>query len=426
MHSSTLSFFVFVALTSVAVLAQTTTPDTSSHTSTVVNSTVGNSTVGGPAILANCNEYNPDCSKKGVCQNDGTCRCFLGFYGTKGLGDCDAALVHPLLRVIRLFIGISYGLLLILMAYRLALEFFFATNEVGAAKWTARWNMFLILVYCIWMTVQTMDVAGVHGNMNPKAWWALYYFRDNLLLFIFAALLFHWADLYYSSIRKIRMANMLQKIKPDYDTSVTMDSVLLEISMLSKFRLAYVLVCLLTCAVYIGQNVNNAYSRDLHAYGIYMQFYQIFYMVIWTLFGVGYVYYGYKLTKILPPNSATRIITTMALMGVFAIFAIADSALNLEILFSLTDYDATATLAKLLGSYVLTWVTGFCAISVFMPFWQWNRWFNPRLIKHMWSDSNRTGSNGSQHSKENELKLNISGALTESTPQTSSDIATPV
>jgi len=363
-----------------------------------------------------CVTSNKECNSNGVCQSDGTCRCFVGFYpiSTALQGyDCSFATPGPVANSTRIFCGAAFGFLLILITYRLILELIFTSTEAGAAKWTSRWNMALIVVFCIWMMIQSADYAGLYGVLSPKAWWAIYCFRDNLQLFIFSALLFHWADLYYNSIRKIRMANMIQKLKPDYEANITMDSILLELNFMNKFRMAYVAICVTTLFVYIGQNILYSYSRDQSSYRGFVLFYQIFYLCVWVVFEVGYIYYGLKLLKILPSNVTGKVISVMVLMALFAIFASASSALNLQILVNYNN-SVTNSRQQLLCAYALSWFVGFWAVNIFMPIWQWHRWMNPVLIKSMWSESTRGTNSTSQPSKDADLEMNVSTALSTS------------
>jgi hypothetical protein len=60
------------------------------------------------------------------------------------------------------------------------------------------------------------------------------------------------AELYYESVRKLKREEMLKKIKPGYEGNLTMDEVLLKLNFVSKFRFAYVVVCIVSFGIFVG------------------------------------------------------------------------------------------------------------------------------------------------------------------------------
>lgn len=193
-------------------------------------------------------------------------------------------------------------------------------------------------------------------------------------------MLSHWADMYSCSVKKIKRVEMLKRIKPDYTEEATLDGVMSELKSVSRYRVAYIGLCLLSILVFIGRMVAYYYSHVRSYYDAFEIFYSTFYMFIWLLFSLGYVYYGVRLVRILPESITEMIVSVMALTGIFAVFAIATAALNVE--FSITYQTSTFSTSrgKVLASYVMSWCMGFCSLNVYMPIWQWHRWMNPRVI----------------------------------------------
>jgi hypothetical protein len=60
------------------------------------------------------------------------------------------------------------------------------------------------------------------------------------------------AELYYSAVQKLKKEEMLRRIKPGYEGNLTMDEVLVKLSFVSKFRFAYVAICILSLGIFIG------------------------------------------------------------------------------------------------------------------------------------------------------------------------------
>jgi len=342
-----------------------------------------------------CNIVNTNCNGGGVCQDDGLCRCFVGFASrnrTRNGVDCSLANTDKATQAIRIFVGASYGFLLLLILYRVLLEFIIDAEESQVEKWTTRWNLGLITVYCIWMTALSADYGGAYGLVNPRAYYALYSFRDNFHVFIFLSMLSHWADMYHCSMKKIKRVEMLKRIKPDYTEEATLDGVMSELKGVSKYRIAYIAMCALSILVFAGRMASYNYSRVAVHQTAFEIFYSAFYMFIWLLFSFGYVYYGVRLLRILPESITEMIISVIALTGIFAVFAIATSAINVEFTITLQSSSFAVSRAKLLASYVLSWSMGFCSVNVYMPIWQWHRWMNPKVIYNIFKKSGKSKS----------------------------------
>ncbi|PRP81166.1 hypothetical protein PROFUN_02000 [Planoprotostelium fungivorum] len=408
MQRATLLLFFLVA----TVLAQQASNDTSTTTPSSL-------------ISSDCNVANPNCDGKGVCQSDGSCRCYYGWFGVDpttaaalnmSAANCIfSARDIPIfgdkpINHIRITVGVLFGILTVLVLYRNILEYAcsMGTHDVGA-QWITRWNMGLLAAYSIWMLMQCIDFVGMFHLMSMEGYYLLFFFKDVFRLIIFCSLLFHWAELYYSSIRKMKNVEMLRKIKPGYEGNLTMEDVLLKLNFATKFRFAYVAITVIAIIIFIGAMVVWFKARTMALWSNYLLFYYSFYAAAWILFSLGYVFYGLRLLTIIPVVLKGKVVSVMVLLVLFAVAALVTACSALYVIVRpFTDIRAFHILTV---TYALEWLSAFCASNIFMPFWQWHRWFNPRLIRSMVARGGRvTSSTEGSSSKSNggpEVEMNV-------------------
>jgi len=191
---SVLSLAFFFAL----VWAQTATQtDTSSNTvSSSMSTTVtvsstspknGTSNAGQfVPYVPTCGKTNPDCNGQGVCQTDGSCRCFYGWFGVVTVGPNHTIIAYATsfggtadncafnarsvfgdhsLNQLRIFVGVAFGILTVIIFYRIILEVVFWVKDRSttklSAKFISRATMVLTFVLSLWITVQSGDFIGV-------------------------------------------------------------------------------------------------------------------------------------------------------------------------------------------------------------------------------------------------------------------------
>ncbi|PRP83174.1 hypothetical protein PROFUN_09602 [Planoprotostelium fungivorum] len=367
--------------------------------------------------VPDCNMRNPDCDGRGVCLTDGTCRCWYGFFGssdklpssafnTGGLDNCALrADMIPGFREaytnIRIYQGVFFGFLALVMLYRIILEYLISFSR-GSTDVVTKYTMILLTFLCVCessfnslfvlrlpgVAILSGDFFGAFGTMNVKAYYVMYYFKDNLFLFVFSALLFHWAELYYASIRKMKKEEMLRKIKPGYEPNLQMEDILLKISLVSKFRFGYVAVCALSLLVFVGQILLELCGRSYSAWDSYSIFYYGFYTGVWILFSIGYIVYGLRLIQIIPEVMQGKIVIVMILMGFFTLFGVIIASTNI----AFHANHATISLASIYALATMTCLMAFSSVNVFIPIWQWHRWLNPRVIRSMIRSTNTTGN----------------------------------
>ncbi|PRP84773.1 hypothetical protein PROFUN_07427 [Planoprotostelium fungivorum] len=349
--------------------------------------------------LPDCSFRNPDCDGRGVCMTR-----FLGYrdgvfstsLNSAGLDNCLLrADVIPGFKEIytnmRIFQGIIFGFLTLIMVYRVILEFVISFTRDSSDVIT-KYTMILLTFLCLWVSILSGDFFGAFGAMNVKAYYVMYYFKDNLLLFVFSALLFHWAELYYASIRKMKREEMLKKIKPGYEPNLQMEDILLKMSLVSKFRFGYVAVCAVSVLVFIGIVLTELHGRSQSGWVTFTIFYFAFYTGTWILFAVGYITYGLRLLQIIPDVMQGRIKVVMILTGLFSIFGVSIACINIVIHSSHT----VSSVATLYALVTLTCLMVFSSVNVFIPLWEWHRWFNPRVIRSMILSTTTTMGNTSE------------------------------
>ncbi|PRP77646.1 carbonate dehydratase [Planoprotostelium fungivorum] len=290
-----------------------------------------------------------------------------------------------IINTLRIFVGVSFGILTLLTLYRLTLEFIFSQNTGDvSSRYIARWTMILLFFFCVWMTVQSADLFGVLGIITVQPYYVLYFFKDNLLLFLYSTLLFHWAELYHVSIQKLKKEEMLRKIKPGYVGNISVEDIIHNLNRASKFRFGYLFICILSLLVFVGM----VWSQ----WRAYWDFYVSFYIISWVLCAAGYLLYGLKLLRIIPQLMKGKIITIMSCMAIFSVFAVTYACLEIVILIG--TWEGLMLVKVILVSYALMWVCGFTAVNIFMPIWTWNR---PSLlraaVKGSTGDSSNRGTN---------------------------------
>jgi len=354
-----------------------------------------------------CERTNPTCNGRGVCEYEGVCRCYIGFFGvtsTRGLSstfhatadNCILA-IHDIPAVkqqviqFRIFIGVTFTFLAVLMIYRLIIEFIMDTTTSSTSVIT-KYTMLTLILFCGCLSIMSGDFFGGFSNYDVKFSYFLYYFKDNLLLLVFSALLFHWAELYHSSISKLKREEMLRKIKPDYESNVSMEDVLIRMNIMSRFRFGYIAVCVLSFLVLIGMMVVEFHARDNEVWKSYCIFYYAFYVVAWISFALAYIFYGLRLISIIPQVLKGKIKTVMILMGLFALCTVTFACLMIAV--QVLPGRTTINITTIYAMLSLCWGAAFCALNIFMPVWKWHIWFSPSLARSVFrSKSNSSNPN---------------------------------
>ncbi|PRP79054.1 hypothetical protein PROFUN_13132 [Planoprotostelium fungivorum] len=380
-----------------------------------------------PPTRPDCNLYNTHCNNNGVCQSDGTCR-YFGLANTNRGGsgdDCPYSvfsvshlsisnLLTDVLMVpgaegyitqVRIFEGVIFSVLTILSLYRLGLEILIQRNN-HKTDYITTLTLLLLNLFSLFNLIQCIDYWGMYGRMSYTAIYVTFMLKDVLMLVLFSALLFHWAELYYSAIRKLRREQMLAKLKPGYEGSVTIEEILLKINFISKFRFAFLLISILSIVCYFE-------VRELHVKDQTDLMNQVYQIIAWVLFSVGYGIYGYRLLQILPPVLRDRIKAIMILLGIFAVAGTAYCCLILGLLY--VEGQGLKAILNVFAFASLEFIAGFATLNIFLPMWQWHKWFNPKLIKSMTSKTGSTNSGG----KSMDVEMNLENL---SQPSRSADV----
>jgi len=146
----------------------------------------------------------------------------------------------------------------------------------------------------------SIDPVGVFGIMSLLANWLVEGTDFYLGIFIYTSILFHWADIYYTSLTSIRTENMLRTINTNYKgTHVTVEQVVQKVVFLKKLKIPFAVVVL---SVMIFQIVS--------AFNFYAILPFIYYStVVWIVLMAGFVFYGRRLVSLMPPELFLRVRT---------------------------------------------------------------------------------------------------------------------
>ncbi|PRP88544.1 hypothetical protein PROFUN_02955 [Planoprotostelium fungivorum] len=331
-----------------------------------------------------------------VCQYDGTCRCFLGYFGPNntnsgGSGDScpfDATVIpgaiddsiHPVM----MYQQIIFFPLCILEIYRLVLDLVISRNHQNpshtsnAVVW---WILFLLVIHSSLCVIESFNYWGMIGNFTYQGYLTIFFLKDRVLMIVFSALLFYWAELYYSAIRKMKREQMLQKIKPGYQSTLTIEDVMLKLHFVSKFRFAYVGVAVLNITFYVTRICTHLFSRSSDVVFAFQTFDNSFMAASWILFFGGYIFYGFRLLQILPPALASRIRTMIILLCLYALFGLANQLTEFGL--GIASFDGLQPMKFVFAFATFHWLCSFTALNIFMPVWEWHRWLNPRVVRSM-------------------------------------------
>jgi len=209
----------------------------------------------------------------------------------------------------RVIFSVFYFIELALVTFRLVLDFVkehkahnlapvFVTRLILCVLWI---DILLQLIH--W----ALDFRGIWGVGSPLALSTLAYIETPNLVLVFSVLLSYWIDFYQAILIKLRKEEMLKKINSAYQSNVTFEDILQQIS---KMRRVKILMGVLTVCGYITfivfmvlvkYSVQN--NQDLYAFvGMVTWF-----AFVWLLLGIGFIIFGLRLCKLMPPQLGGRI-----------------------------------------------------------------------------------------------------------------------
>ncbi|PRP79482.1 hypothetical protein PROFUN_12850 [Planoprotostelium fungivorum] len=325
-----------------------------------------------------------DCDGHGICWNTGVCNCWRGWSGTKnkltGESHCslsyiDQGFEEPI-KAMRIIFSICYGFQLLLVSYRLFLEKFgHRTGGHGLAPV----SITRLIMVVLWLDIilqffwWALDFRNNYGVMNIKYSMVVEYLQLPNLILLFSILLAYWIDFYQAVIMKVKKEEMLRKINSNYESKVTYEDILLQISKMRRVKIVVVVINVICYAFFItfeGMLMNSPYPKT--AINTYVG------MVTWFAFvslvlGVGYTLAGHKLIGLMPPQLSDRIrrLTRKMILVAIAltVFNLFGMAANVNSPPGTTLYLAKSGVTTALGLLVRM-----LAIDIYLPFANIKRW----------------------------------------------------
>jgi len=174
-------------------------------------------------------------------------------------------------------------------------------------------------------------------------------------------ILFHWAEIYYKTVKVLQQEEMLQKVNSRYKSKITVKDILSKVKILNKLRWPFVVVntfgflfAIAELAV-IGKPVQQYVGASFVAYFFFM----------YLLESIGFIVYGRKLVVFLPGHFKKKILKiTNTIMGLAAFFM---CLLLIYILIAYLDDGAKLFLVRHTLQNVCAWVNLALMISLFIP-----------------------------------------------------------
>eukprot|EP01117_Protostelium_nocturnum_P016295 TRINITY_DN6417_c0_g1_i1.p1 TRINITY_DN6417_c0_g1~~TRINITY_DN6417_c0_g1_i1.p1 ORF type:complete len:245 (+),score=23.25 TRINITY_DN6417_c0_g1_i1:106-735(+) len=188
---------------------------------------------------------------------------------------------------------------------------------------------------------------------------------------------------------------MLKKIRQDFDASVSMEDILVNLSFLKKFKFFYLAFGFISIVIFIAQVVIEVTSTHMVSFVVMSRIYDGYFCLIWLGFACGFMWYGIKLMRIMPPTIANKIREMTILISVFSVSALASNLISISTV-EIEDYRVNGVW-EYYAYHFCDMVGLYSAIFMYIPIWQWHKWFNSTMIRSLLSTS-RTSNQSSHHS----------------------------
>jgi len=257
---------------------------------------------------------------------DGFCVCNEGYFNdpAKGVFDCSISLLSPPYKIqldlVRGFCAALYCILTIVALigayYGVNISKYQSSTNVDEGSTTStmvaptsqpaapainirRIVLLAVAVLAIFQVVYlSTDPLGLKGVVSGTANWEVEGTDFYIGIFVYTSILFHWVDIYYTSLTSIRTENMLRTINTNYKgTHVTVEQVVQKVVFLKKLKIPFLVVVL---SVMIFQIVAGFYFAAILPFIYYST-------VVWIVLMAGFVIYGRRLVSLMPPELFQRV-----------------------------------------------------------------------------------------------------------------------
>ncbi|PRP85467.1 hypothetical protein PROFUN_06836 [Planoprotostelium fungivorum] len=361
------------------------------------------------APLPSCKLLNTGCSGRGVCQENGACRCFPGFVlptvkrnGTlvKLRVYCNATIsdgqpfMPPLIITLRTEIAVLNFVLLSLISYRLFLDFKLYGSK---AHVITKISLIIIGLETLLLFINNaFDYWGTYGVLPPMCYFVFHALCDWLLIGVFCAIIFHWVNIYNSTVKSIRQQEMIKKINSTYSKPVSVEDIVRSVTFLRIFRLPYIAITGVTFIINLVRICVTPTWGSVDGYAIWYKFFNAWHLLLWGLFGIGFAVYGYRLMHVMPLAASKKIKRVTWKLCIVALLC----TINALMMILLDSYQPVfSSLVPSVGLITRNFITfnvrtmvAAVVLDIHMPFTKMKTWFNGSAFSSTRNSSGKSGN----------------------------------
>ncbi|PRP85325.1 hypothetical protein PROFUN_06927 [Planoprotostelium fungivorum] len=386
-----------------------------------------NSTTVGPPARFCSDSPAGACNGRGICTNIGTCYCWRGWIATTNMttgesscitseylvGQCENSCIPDFLDqgyggpilAMRIIFSICFALQWFLVSYRLLLEKFGHSRNSNGLAPTAITRLILGLVQFFgW----SLDWHGLYRIGSIKYGLIVDYVQLPNLILLFSIMLAYWIDFYQAVIIKMKKEEMLRKINSNYESRVTFDDILLQISKMRRVKVVVIIINILCYAIFIAFMGTIFHTTEPKPTNTYLAM-VTWYAVVSLLLGVGYTFAGHKLVGMMPPQLSARIRRLTRKMILVA------AALTILNLFGMGANvkpvpGTTLYLSKTGVTTALGLIVRMLAIDIYLPFANIKRWLWGMSFGTSSTDKTGPSSREDKHSQAKDFDIELTTA----------------
>jgi len=349
-------------------------------------------------VAPSCLTGGGDCSGRGVCQENGACRCYPGFtfptvrvvkgVPVKSRIHCNATVMTgqpfmtPLVVVLRVEITILNFILFCLISYRLYLDFKLHGVSHAITK------ISLAFVACstfLTFISNALDYWGIYGVMPPMCFFTFHSLIEWLLVGVFCAIVLHWVNIYDTTVKSIRRQEMIKKINSNYDKPISVEDIVRSVTLVRIFRLPYLTVTGVTLVIFVVRVFLTPLWTSVNGYAIWYKFFNTWHCILWGLFGICFALYGYRLVNVMPETSSKKIKQVTWKLCIVAVIC----TINALMMILLDNYQPVfPSLHPSVGLITRNWITfntrtmvAAVVLDIHMPFAKLKQWLSGGFSK---------------------------------------------
>ncbi|PRP84604.1 hypothetical protein PROFUN_09277 [Planoprotostelium fungivorum] len=276
----------------------------------------------------------PSCNGYGICQTSGMCRCLRGWVPTvssDGYSQCITTFLDVGWRgniiALRVVFSVIYGIQLLLVTWRLVLEFKNRAKSQGLAPP----SITRLILAVLWLDVfiqflnYGIDFKGIFHTANVWAMQTFTYIEAPNLVLMFSILLAYWIDFYQALVTKMKKEHMLRKINSSYQSQVSFEDILVEMSHMRKAKMLMVFLTVFGYAFFasfmLTVRLVTTGKADLYTYVALVTWFA----VVWIILGVGFMISGLKLFRLMPEQLTVKITAVAIVLLIANLFSFASN-----------------------------------------------------------------------------------------------------